>query len=148
MNKVLTVVKDVSPSSEEIVKIAAKICKAENSKLYIAYVFEVPMSLPLEEEVPEELERGDAILDWASARAEELGVPAETHIIQARSAGAGILDEVNDLKVDLLVMGMKKEPLPGMVTVGTTAEYVIKAASCRILLVRSSLKALKNNTLK
>jgi nucleotide-binding universal stress UspA family protein len=136
MKKILAAVKDTSEISKQIIKVASSLSKAENAELYITYIFQVPLSLSLDTEVPEELDKGDSILDFASEIAEEFEVPLETHIIQARTAGSGILNEIRDLKIDTAVLGLKHNTIPGENVMGTNVEYVVKAEPCNIVLIR------------
>jgi nucleotide-binding universal stress UspA family protein len=135
MKKILAAIKDSDKYSGDIARFAALLCKAEKGELFFVYVYEVPLSLPLDEEVPLELEKGEKILDAALELAEEMGVNGETHIIQARTAGAGIVGEIRDLQAELVVMGMQQNPEPGSVEIGSTPEYVLKTASCRTILI-------------
>jgi nucleotide-binding universal stress UspA family protein len=136
MKKILAAVKDTSEISQQIVKVAASIAKTSNSELYLIYVFQIPLSLPLDTEVPEELDKGDAILDFASEIADDYDISLETHIIQARAAGSGILNEIRDLKIDTAILGMKHNAIPGENVLGSTVEYVLKAEPCNLILIR------------
>jgi nucleotide-binding universal stress UspA family protein len=136
MRRILAAVKDMSEISRQVISVAASLSKVEKTELTIIYVFQVPMSLPLEAEVPDELEKGDAILDWASEIVEELDVQLETHIVQSRKAGSGILNEIRDLKIDTAVLGMKHNAIPGENILGANVEYVLKANPCDIVLIR------------
>ncbi|MFP4498404.1 MAG: universal stress protein [Vulcanimicrobiota bacterium] len=139
MNRILAVIKDTSEFSVEIIKIAAMMSKTYKASLYVTYVYEVPFSLELNEDNPGELERGDAVLDKANRVLEDLEVRPETHIIQARTAAAGILDEINDLNIDVVIMGMRHEPFPGELPIGGTSEYILKATNCQVILIRPGL---------
>jgi len=122
--------------SRELIKIGAILSLQNRSELYIAYVYEVPFSLSLDSDSPEEIEKGDRILDIAANVADEIGISAKTDIIQARTVGAGIVNEARDLGVDLLIIGMKKYPGHGENIVSSTVDYVMKKTSCRVMLVR------------
>lgn len=122
--------------SKELIKIGATLSSQYRSELYVAYVYEVPLALPLDSDSPEEIEKGDRILDFAASTADEAGISVKTDIIQARTVGAGIVNEARDLEVDLLIIGMKKYPGHGESIISRTVDYVMKKTHCRVMLVR------------
>ncbi|MCD4783059.1 MAG: universal stress protein [Candidatus Eremiobacteraeota bacterium] len=122
--------------SKELIKTGATLSSQFRSELYIVYVYEVPLALPLDSDSPEEIEKGDRILDFASGIADEAGISAQTDIIQARTVGAGIVNEARDLGVDLLIIGMKKYPGHGENIISRTVDYVMKKTPCRVMLMR------------
>lgn len=84
--------------------ISCQIAKFTNAILYVVYVYEVPRSLALNSEIPEEIAKADEILDRASEISDQYNIDIETDIVQARFAGQGIVDEAIDLQAELIVM--------------------------------------------
>lgn len=123
---------------ERIMDFACHMSRLLKAKLYIVYVFEVPRSLPLDAEIPEEVAKADKILDKAVLIAESLRLNAETDLVQARSAGPGIVDEAKDLEVDLIILGTTVSPKFGGNVFGSTVSYVLKKAHCEVLLLRQA----------
>lgn len=140
MKRILASIKDNEPLSMEIVRLACLMCKEEKAQLLLIYVYEVPLSLPLDEEMPKEMEIGEAILNKALEITEEIGVSVETGILQARTAGAGIVTELSNTEIDAVVMGMKRSTSPGRTIIGSTPEHVLKLAECRVILVAPSME--------
>src|SRR5688572_30631857 len=70
----------------------AKQGKGRNVSVDVVYVVEVPHSLALDAELTDQVERGEAALDKAETAARELGLQVDGSILQARSAGAAIVD--------------------------------------------------------
>ncbi len=133
--RVLAAVKDTSSISREVVHISSLFAKARKGELLIVNVCEVPLSLPLDQLLPGQLESAQKILDGLIKIAEDTGVNVETHLLQARTPGAGILSEIKAVDPDLLVLGAKRETEPGSAPEYSTTAYVLKHAPCRALLV-------------
>ncbi len=140
MIKVLAAIKDKGELSKKIVEVASHIVKKQGGTLYIVYVYEVPLDLPLDEEVPEEIKKGDEILELATSVADEVGVNAKTHFIQSRKASAGILSEIEDLEIDIAVIGIRKPSVSEESPIGYTTEYLLKTAKCEFILVRPKME--------
>ena len=119
----------------------ARELSANNSvAITLVYVVEVPQALRLEEELPEELDRGEAVLADAEVRASALlepeSVRISTDLLQARSAGAAIVDEAIELNADAIMMASHVRLLHGKTTTGETANYVMRNAPCDVLILR------------
>ena len=112
------------------------------------WVFEVPMSLPIDARVPEsELKRARNALARAKAVGEEYeGVEVATATVRARRAGQAIVEEAKRRGVEAIVLaaeepsrirggsllGGRGGPLENFV--GDVTKYVVEKASCRVLL--------------
>ena len=74
----------------------------------LIYVVEVQQSMPLDAELPAEIDRGEVILGRAEELAKARGLPEVdrlvTDLLQARSAGAAIVDEAIERDADAIVM--------------------------------------------
>jgi basic amino acid/polyamine antiporter, APA family len=112
------------------------------------WVFEVPMSQPLDSPVPEsELKRARKALMRAKAVGEEYeGVEVATAVVRARRAGEAIVREAKRRGVEAIVLAAE-EPVrtrggvlyggkQGLrdTFVGETTRYVVNKAQCRVLL--------------
>lgn len=118
-------------------ELASKFVKLEKAKLWVVFVLEVPRALPLDATIPEEVERGDKILDRAAEIAENMGLDVETHQLQAREAGPAIVDEAKDLGIDLIVVGMSSKGRLGELFGGgsSTVNYILKRSPCQVWIV-------------
>jgi len=124
-----------SLATNESVQFAAKLSKGHGAELTALHVIEIPPSLPLDTFFPEKLVAADAIMEQAQAIGREFEVPVEAQIKQAREAGETIVEIAKDGHYDLIILTDRPRPLstaPGRGTFGTTAEYVIKNAPCRV----------------
>ncbi len=142
---------------DDIVATAGRLAAAEqeeadgevdDSSVALVYAIEVPLTLPLDAELPEEMEEGaKRALGRAREVAEEYeDVEVSTEAIRARQVGAGIVEAARRHGVEAIVMGaeppsrIKGGAVLGGVgaarpaEVGTATEYVLKKAPCRVLL--------------
>jgi basic amino acid/polyamine antiporter, APA family len=122
--------------------------EAEDTRLAIVYVIEVPLTLPLDAELPPEREEEAR---RALERAAEVGgeyedVKVVTEVVRARGVGPGIVDAARRNGSEAIVIGGEPPTkIKGGATlggigaakpaeVGAATEYVLKKAPCRVLL--------------
>jgi len=128
-----------SPGAWAALHTGIMLAKQEKTKLALTYVYEVPRALPLETELPDELEKGDRILEKGVAICDELDVESESKFLQARNAGPGLVDEVEEDGVDVLLIGINHAFRFGDFIFGSTVKYILSNASCRVLAVKPEL---------
>ncbi len=142
---------------DDIVATAGRLAAAEQeasdgdggeSRLDVIYVIEVPLTLPLDAELPPEREEEAR---RALERAREVGeeyedVEVSTEVIRARKVGAGILEAARRSDAEAIVIGGEPPTkIRGGATIGgigaakpaeigAATEYVLKKAPCRVLL--------------
>jgi APA family basic amino acid/polyamine antiporter len=146
-----------SPFDDDIVQTAGRLAAEEDAESFEAdhgatiealWVFEVPMSLPIDAALPDEqLKRARAALARAKAVGEEYeGVEVATATVRARRAGQAIVDEARRRGVQAVVMGAEEPskirggallggrggPLDNFV--GDVTKYVIAKAPCQVIL--------------
>lgn len=145
-----------TPLDDDIVQTAGRLAAAENvdaaegegATIEAVWVFEVPLSLPLDARLPDaQLKRARAALARAKAVGEEYeGVQVATATLRARRAGEGIVAEATRRGVELIVLaaeepsrirggailGGKGGPLDNFV--GDATKYVVRKAPCRVIL--------------
>ena len=141
---------------DDIVGTAGRLAAAEEKRkegepdprLEVVFVIEVPLTLPLDAELPEEIEEEAR---RALARAREVGeeyedVEVGTEVIRARKVGAGIVDVARRSGAEAIVIGgeaptkIRGGAVFGGIgaakpaEIGAATEYVLKNAPCRVLL--------------
>jgi APA family basic amino acid/polyamine antiporter len=142
---------------DDIVATAGRLAAAEqeesdgsvdDANLYLVYVIEVPLTLPLDAELPPEVE---AKAWHALARAKEVGdeyedVEVTAEVLRARGVGAGIVEAARRRESEAIVIGGEPpSKIRGGATlggigaakpdeIGAATEYVLKKAPCRVLL--------------
>jgi nucleotide-binding universal stress UspA family protein len=130
---------------ERTLAIVGKLVHKEPVHVTIVYVIEVRQSMPLDAELPAEIERGEVILQ----RAEEIALQRPgrrsdlvlTELLQARIAGAAIVDEAVERKADAIIMAVRNHSRHGKTTIGETAGYILKNATCEVIVVRQPLSS-------
>jgi APA family basic amino acid/polyamine antiporter len=120
----------------------------EGSRLAVVYVVEVPLTLPLDAELPPEVEQeAQRALKRASDVGEEYeDVDVTAEVVRARKIGAGIVDAARRYASEAIVIGGEPPTkikggakLGGIgaakpAEIGAATEYVLKKAPCRVLL--------------
>jgi nucleotide-binding universal stress UspA family protein len=109
----------------------------------LIYVVEVMQSMPLDAELPHEISRGEQVLADAERRA-GAGLDGRcsamrTELLQARSAGAAIVDEAIEHQAHAIVLGASVRKKMGRLTTGETLEYVLVNAPCEVIVIRHAL---------
>jgi APA family basic amino acid/polyamine antiporter len=120
----------------------------EPTRLDLVCVIEVPLTLPLDAELPAEIEEGaQRALKRASDVAEEYAdVNVSAEVVRARGVGAGIVESARRYGSEAIVVGGEPPTkikggarLGGIgaakpAEIGAATEYVLKKAPCRVLL--------------
>jgi nucleotide-binding universal stress UspA family protein len=136
---ILVPVKGV-PADYEVVRKAALNCKRNKTLLYLVHVVVVKQELPLEAEMDKEIARGEQVLEEAKKQACEYGIPIETGILQARSAGVAIVEEANERQAEVVMMAVTYRNRLGEFCMGKTVPYVLKNAACDVWTYRANLE--------
>ena len=105
-------------------------------KLEVIHVIEVPQAQPLDAELPDAVQHGEAVLAHAEELARHREVELEAEMLQARAAGVAIVDEAIERGADLIIMGAQYRRLHGEFHLGVTLPYVFKHAPCRVWVAR------------
>ncbi len=106
------------------------------------YVVEVPQSMPLDAELPGEIEEGEQALRHAELVARQT-LPARTaHIVtellQARAVGPAIVDEAIEREADAILMTASIHRKHGRDSLGETTNYVLLNAQCEVVVIRTA----------
>ncbi|MDH7571085.1 MAG: hypothetical protein QHJ73_16035, partial [Armatimonadota bacterium] len=76
---------------EHSIDLASRLVEGPNARIFLVYLLEVPLSMPLGAALPELETRARDALQRGQALAQELGVVATPHVERTRELGAGIL---------------------------------------------------------
>ena len=133
---------------EETMRVACRMASksrgegGKNSgRIYAVHVVEVNRALPLSAPVESQIERGEQILDAAERVAAEYEVGIETEMVQARDTGPALVGEADEWHAEVIFIGLPYKRRFGEFNLGKTAPYVLKNASCRVVLLRERLDA-------
>ncbi|MGE5618299.1 MAG: universal stress protein [Sphingomonadaceae bacterium] len=125
---------------EEIVGFACDLAKRNRAKLYAVHVIEVKRALPLETDLPAEVEKGEQILRRAETAARGCKQEIETELLQARDAGTAIVEEAERRNVDLIVVGLRYRKQYDQFYLGGTVMHILKNALCRVCVLREPIQ--------
>jgi nucleotide-binding universal stress UspA family protein len=125
-------------------KVAAMLLGGRESvEASLLHVIEVPFERNLDAEDEAAIARADEILTGAEQVLEEKGIPTRTSTVQARAAGAAIVDDANDFGADLIVMGLRyKKRFGGQWDAGRTVPYVMRNSTMPVWCLRAETKEL------
>lgn len=138
VKRILVPVEGASTDNESIV-LACGLAKKEKSEILLLYVIEVRRNLPIDAEMSEEIERGETVLEHVQRFADKIGCRVQTDLLQAREAGAAIVNEAVERDAQLIVMGVPYHERYGEYCVKPRAQYVLEHALCRVILAREPL---------
>lgn len=132
----------VSGGTEEprFFEIVRRIAERRPVDITLVYVVEIMQSMPLDSELPNELQHGEAVLKAAENAVQpclehKRGV-IRSELLQARSAGAAIVDEAIEHQAHGIVIGATTRKRHGRITLGETVEYVLLNAPCEVVVIR------------
>ena len=116
------------------------LCSGGATKIILVYVVEVPMKMPLDAEMPSQMDRGERVLEFAEAKLrsklQNCDAIVLSELLQARSAGPAICDSADDHQVDLIVMATQNRVQHGSVIYGLSVEHVLKNAQAEVVVIR------------
>jgi nucleotide-binding universal stress UspA family protein len=78
-------------------------------------------------------------LEHVQRFADKIGCRVQTDLLQAREAGAAIVNEAVERDAQLIVMGVPYYEKYGEYCVKPRAQYVLEHAHCKVILTRESL---------
>ena len=118
--------------SQRAIELATRIGAEQKSEILLCYVIEVPLTLPLGVDLPEQEGAAEAILKASQDLVAFHNLPYRTRIIRARTAGQAILQAVNEEEVQMIVMGIRPGRDAGVLS--RTPEWLLKRADCEIVI--------------
>jgi basic amino acid/polyamine antiporter, APA family len=123
------------PSSEAM-DIACRLSRERGSRIVAMTVIEVPLELPLDAYLPEQVEAANAHLDEARAIGDSYGVNVVARIIRARNPGRAVTDEAVRRGSEIIVMGGPRRvrlAAGKRAIFGDTVDFVLKHAPVRVM---------------
>jgi nucleotide-binding universal stress UspA family protein len=111
-------------ASREAVEVAARLAAERAGRIVLLRVVVVPLELPLDADLSEELAEADQLLDEARAVATPYGVRTIERVVRARTAGRAIVEEADRLGAP---RGRHRNIF------GHTVDYVLKNAPSRVM---------------
>jgi APA family basic amino acid/polyamine antiporter len=126
--------------SEEAMDLACRLAAERRAAIVAVSVVEVPLELPLDAYLPDEVVAANVALDEAGAIGESYGVRVIPRIVRARKAGRAIVDEAIRRSSEIIVMGGPRRVRlrAGRRQIfGDSVDFVLKHAPCRVMVAAS-----------
>jgi nucleotide-binding universal stress UspA family protein len=127
---------------EQAIALASQIADKFHVLMTLIYVVEVAQAMPLDAELPTEIERGEEVLSvaeqYARSRVSGKHGTVTTDILQARAAGAAVVDEAIEQRADVIVISTTMRVKHGKLSPGETVGYVMKNAPCDVIILRQT----------
>jgi nucleotide-binding universal stress UspA family protein len=131
---------DGGDADKDAIQLACRLARETKGRVFVVHIIEVKRSLALNAELQTDAEQGERILRRAQDCADEHDCKIETDLLQAREPGPAIVTEVMEKQIDLVLMGMSYRTKFGHFEIGETIPYVLKNASCRVMVLRQPLE--------
>jgi basic amino acid/polyamine antiporter, APA family len=117
--------------SREAVEVAARLATERAGRIVLLRVIVVPLELPLDADLSEQLDEAHHLLDKARLIAEPYGVRVVERVVRERKAGRAIVDEADRRGAEIVVLGAPRGAHRAIF--GHTVDYVLKNAPCRVM---------------
>jgi nucleotide-binding universal stress UspA family protein len=127
------------PTDRDAVDLACRLAKATKAHVFAAYVIEVKRTLPLDADIPPEIDKGDLALRGAEELGGEYGLEIEAELLQAREPGPALVDEAIERGVDLIIVGLEYRTRFGDFDPGKIVSYLLRKAPCRVWVLRGPI---------
>jgi nucleotide-binding universal stress UspA family protein len=125
-------------------KLAVQFAQLNRGKVLAVHVIEVARHLPLEAELPDEVARAESIFAKAREALADRAAPVEFVLLQARNAGATLVDEAVNCQADAIMLGVADKHHANDLAIGSTADFVMRHAPCQVWLCRAPLSILQH----
>ena len=123
------------PSLDRAVTLACKIARPDKASVEVLFVMEVPMSLPVTANLPEEDANAADAIGRSESIGRRFGVEVRGQVTKSRFAGKAIVDAAERDGVDLIVLGSSHKRHGDW---GRTSEFVLRNAPCDVIIERSA----------
>jgi len=125
--------------SDDAMDVACRLAAERGSRIVALNVLEIPLDLPLIEDLPELEETANRELDEAVAIGDSYGIRTVGRLERARNAGPAIVEEAFAREAEIIVLGSPRRGLTvsQAALLGKTVDYVLRHAPCRVLVTAS-----------
>jgi nucleotide-binding universal stress UspA family protein len=117
------------PEGELAVDLACRFADESHASVIALVPIEIELELPLDVPARADESRAHALLERALAIGATYGVRISPHAVRTRSAAEAILEEAVRGRAEIIVLGVPRDE-----RLGSTVEYVLKHATCRVML--------------
>ena len=128
--------------SEHAFRWACHMAQKNRDRLHALHVIEVPLSMSIEAELTEDLDRAESLLErYERIAHEEKYKGLEAGCLRARQAGSATVSEAEKKEAVMIVVGIPYSRSMGRYKMGTSAAYIFEHATCQVLLWRDTAMA-------
>lgn len=135
---VILVVFSTHIHSEVLMALAVRMAKGRQAQLVAIYVIEVPYTLPIDAELPQEERVALEVLKAAEEIARKVGIEISTRTIRDRQTGPAVIQAASEEDASLIVMGTYREHRYAGAPMGQAIEYVLGQTQTDVLIGVSS----------
>ena len=130
-----------SEMDDRVLGMLPNLLSREGGTITFLFVVEVPQSMPLDAELPTDIDNGERALRHAENAARPL-LPSRnativTELLQARAVGPAIVDEAIERDAEAIVMTAAIHRRHGRPTLGETTDHVLLNAPCEVVVIRT-----------
>jgi nucleotide-binding universal stress UspA family protein len=122
-----------------LMALAARMAKRQQANVVAIYVIEVPYTLPIEADLPQQERRALDSLRAAEEIGRAAGLDIETRMIRDRQTGTAIIRAAREENVSLIVMGTYREHGYAGAPLAKAIEFVTTHSSTDVLIGVSSV---------
>ncbi|NHW23007.1 MAG: universal stress protein [Archaeoglobales archaeon] len=121
-----------SKRSERVVNFSIEESKLRNEKLIFIHSL-----FGGEKTTQEEIDKGEALLQWAGELARKAGVDYETKLlVRGKEPAEDIIEFADEIRASLIVIGVRKRRPAGKLLFGSVAQEVILYSSQPVICVK------------
>jgi nucleotide-binding universal stress UspA family protein len=124
-----------------LMALAARMAKRQQANVVAIYVIEVPYTLPIEADLPQQERRALDALGTAEEIGRAAGVDIETRMIRDRQTGTAIVRAAREENASLIVMGTYREHGYAGAPLAKAIEFVTTHSSTDVLIGVSSVNS-------
>ena len=128
-------------SSEVLMALAAKMGKGQQTQVVAIYVIEVPLTLPIDAELPQLERQALEVLTAATEIGRRLGIEIRTRTVRERQVGPAIIEAAREENARLIVMGTYREHRYAGAPLAKCIDYVTAHTHVDVLVGISSATA-------
>ena len=130
-----------SEMDDRVLGMLPNLLRSEGGTITFLFVVEVPQAMPLDAELPTDIDRGERALRRAENAARQV-LPSRnttivTELLQARAVGPAIVDEAIGRDAEAIIMTAAIHRRHGRPTLGETTDHVLLNAPCEVVVIRT-----------
>lgn len=118
---------------DRAVELACRLGQEQKSEIVVAYIIEVPLTLPLGIKLDQEEAKAQEAMKRATDIINLHHLPTRTNVERDREAARGILRTAKEQDVDLLILSIDPHKTALKKFTGKTTERILSEAPCEVI---------------